>query len=97
MNYFLSDLFIYLSVRFKDVDSHSSSTGGAEVHPDGLIFIGKEDDIKKSQRITAKIDGREIVVFHHEGKFHALDSRCYRKISACVISVLLELSIKCTA
>ncbi|NXC91598.1 RFESD protein, partial [Cercotrichas coryphoeus] len=70
----------------KDVESHSSSTGGAETEPDGLIFIGKEEDIKKSQRITAKINGREIVVFYHEGKFHALDSRCYRKIFAHVIS-----------
>ncbi|KFO60542.1 Rieske domain-containing protein, partial [Corvus brachyrhynchos] len=65
---------------------HSSSAGGAEAEPDGLVFIGKEEDIKKSQRITAKVDGREIVVFYHEGKFHALDSRCYRKIFACVIS-----------
>ncbi|NXD27631.1 RFESD protein, partial [Spelaeornis formosus] len=70
----------------KDVDSHSSSRGGAETEPDGLIFIGKEEDIKKSQRITAKINGREIVVFYHEGKFHALDSRCYRKIFTYVIS-----------
>lgn len=76
------------------MDLHSSSTEGAEIEPDGLIFIGKEEDIKKSQRTTAKINGREIVVFYHEGKFHALDSRCYRKIFACVISVLLELSIK---
>ncbi|NXX32640.1 RFESD protein, partial [Nicator chloris] len=70
----------------KDVDLHSSSTGGTEREPDGLIFIGKEEDIKKSQRITAKINGREIVVFYYEGKFHALDSRCYRKIFSCVIS-----------
>ncbi|NWY22819.1 RFESD protein, partial [Aphelocoma coerulescens] len=70
----------------KDVDLHSSSAGGAETEPDGLVFIGKEEDIKKSQRITAKVDGREIVVFYHEGKFHALDSRCYRKIFACVMS-----------
>ncbi|XP_032942526.1 Rieske domain-containing protein isoform X1 [Catharus ustulatus] len=63
----------------KDVDLHSSRTGGAETEPDGLIFIGKEEDIQKSQRITAKIDGREIVVFYHEGKFHALDSRCYHE------------------
>ncbi|NXM91845.1 RFESD protein, partial [Oenanthe oenanthe] len=68
---------VYLYMRFKDVESHTSSTGGAETEPDGLIFIGKEEDIKKSQRITAKINGREIVVFYHEGKFHALDSRCY--------------------
>ncbi|NXB42064.1 RFESD protein, partial [Leucopsar rothschildi] len=59
--------------------SSLSSTEGAETEPDGLIFIGKEENIKKSQRITAKINGREIVVFYHEGKFHALDSRCYHE------------------
>ncbi|KFW80820.1 Rieske domain-containing protein, partial [Manacus vitellinus] len=73
---------------------HSSSRGAAEMRPDGLIFIGKEEDIKKSGRITAKINGREIVVFYHEGKFHALDSRCYRKILAHMISMLQQLSIK---
>ncbi|KFW12520.1 Rieske domain-containing protein, partial [Eurypyga helias] len=60
---------------------HSSSTGTVEMEPDGLILIGKEDDIKKSQRITAKVNGREVVVFYHEGKFHAMDSRCYREES----------------
>ncbi|XP_066195367.1 Rieske domain-containing protein isoform X2 [Sylvia atricapilla] len=63
----------------KDVDLHSSSTGRAEIEPDGLIFIGKEEDIRKSQRTTAKINGREIVVFCHKGKFYALDSRCYHE------------------
>lgn len=75
----------------------SSSTGTVEKDPDGLILIGKEDDIKKSQRITAKVSGREIVVFYHEGKFHALDSRCYRKIFAHMISMLQQLSIKSAA
>ncbi|NXY11737.1 RFESD protein, partial [Pteruthius melanotis] len=86
--HYLICFLISVAVWFgpKDVDLHSSSTGGAETGPDGLVFIGKEEDIKKSQRITAKVDGREIVVFYHEGKFHALDSRCYRKIFACVIS-----------
>ncbi|KFO99548.1 Rieske domain-containing protein, partial [Calypte anna] len=60
----------------------SSSTGTVEAGPDGLVFIGKEDDIKRSQRATARVNGREIVVFYHQGKFHALDSRCYRKIFA---------------
>uniref|UniRef100_A0A8C4U094 Rieske domain-containing protein n=1 Tax=Falco tinnunculus TaxID=100819 RepID=A0A8C4U094_FALTI len=63
----------------KDVDLHSSSTGTVEMEPDGLILIGKEDDIKKSQRTTAKVNGREVVVFYHEGKFHAMDSRCYHE------------------
>ncbi|KFW71573.1 Rieske domain-containing protein, partial [Pygoscelis adeliae] len=71
---------------------HSSSTGTAEMQPDGLILIGKEDDIKRSQRITAKVNGREIVVFYHEGKFHAMDSRCYRKIFAHMISILQDIN-----
>ncbi|NXW10610.1 RFESD protein, partial [Fregetta grallaria] len=71
----------------KDADLSSSSTGTVEMEPDGLILIGKEDDIKRSQRITAKVNGREVVVFYHEGKFHALDSRCYRKILAHMISI----------
>ncbi|NXN17881.1 RFESD protein, partial [Indicator maculatus] len=64
----------------KDVDLCSSSTAAAEEEPDGLMLVGKEDDIKRSGRATAKVDGREVVVFYHKGKFHALDSRCYRKI-----------------
>ncbi|XP_010199889.1 Rieske domain-containing protein isoform X1 [Colius striatus] len=63
----------------KDVDLQSSGTGTAEMEPDGLILLGKEDDIKKSQRITAKVNGREVVVFYHKGKFHAMDSRCYHE------------------
>ncbi|XP_071436557.1 Rieske domain-containing protein [Pithys albifrons albifrons] len=63
----------------KDVDLHSSSTETDETGPGGLICIGKEENIKKSGRITAKINGREIVVFYHDGKFHALDSRCYHE------------------
>ncbi|XP_071586880.1 Rieske domain-containing protein [Heliangelus exortis] len=63
----------------QDADLCSSSTGTVEAGPDGLVFIGKEDDIKRSQRATARVNGREIVVFYHEGKFHALDSRCYHE------------------
>ncbi|KFQ53874.1 Rieske domain-containing protein, partial [Pelecanus crispus] len=73
---------------------HSSSTGTVEMEPDGLILIGKEDDIKKSGRVTGKVNGREVVVFYHEGKFHAMDSRCYRKLFAHMISMLQQLSIK---
>ncbi|KFU99815.1 Rieske domain-containing protein, partial [Pterocles gutturalis] len=73
---------------------HSSSTETAETGPDGLILIGKENDIKRSGRATAKIDGRELVVFYHEGKFYAMDSRCYRKIFACIISILQQLIMK---
>lgn len=95
MNCFISGFLNFLS--FKDVDLCSSSTGAVEMEPDGLILIGKEDDIKKSGRVTAKVNGREVVVFYHEGKFHAMDSRCYRKIFAHTISMLQQLSIKSAA
>ncbi|KAM6230833.1 Rieske domain-containing protein [Porphyrio hochstetteri] len=79
--HFLACFLISLVIWWapKDVASHSSSTGTAEIHPDGLVLIGKEDDMKRSRRVTAKVEGREIVVFYHEGKFHALDSRCYHE------------------
>ncbi|KFP11787.1 Rieske domain-containing protein, partial [Egretta garzetta] len=71
----------------------SSSTETAEEEPGGLILIGKEDDIKRSGRVTAKANGREVVVFYHEGKFHAMDSRCYRKILTHMISISRSLAI----
>ncbi|KFQ92453.1 Rieske domain-containing protein, partial [Nipponia nippon] len=71
---------------------HSSSTGTVQMEPDGLTLIGKEGDIKRSGRVTAKVNGREVVVFYHEGKFHAMDSRCYRKIFAHMSSMLQQLS-----
>lgn len=76
------------------MDLYSSSTGTVKVEPEDLILIGKEDDIKKSQRVTAKVNGREVLVFYHEGKFYAMDSRCYRKIFAHMIKMLQHLSIK---
>ncbi|NXG29579.1 RFESD protein, partial [Dromaius novaehollandiae] len=61
----------------KDMDLRSSSKETVEMEPDAPVYVGKEDDIKKSQRITTKVNDREIVVFYHEGKFYAMDSRCY--------------------
>ncbi|XP_019372419.1 PREDICTED: Rieske domain-containing protein isoform X2 [Gavialis gangeticus] len=37
----------------------------------------RKEDIKRSQRVTASVNGREVVVFYYEKKFYALDSRCY--------------------
>ncbi|KFV74057.1 Rieske domain-containing protein, partial [Struthio camelus australis] len=56
---------------------HSSGKGTVETEPDAPVYVGKEDDIKKSQRITTKVNDREVVVFYHEGKFYAMDARCY--------------------
>ncbi|XP_069081742.1 Rieske domain-containing protein [Pleurodeles waltl] len=41
------------------------------------IGVGTVEEIKKSKRVTAVIKERDIVVFHHEGIFYAMDLRCY--------------------
>ncbi|XP_032070657.1 Rieske domain-containing protein isoform X2 [Thamnophis elegans] len=41
------------------------------------IYVGREDDIKKLQRTTATVHGRQVVIFYHGGHFYALDCRCY--------------------
>ncbi|XP_053265007.1 Rieske domain-containing protein [Podarcis raffonei] len=41
------------------------------------VCVGREDDIKKLRRTTVVIHDREVVVFYHDGRFYALDCRCY--------------------
>uniref|UniRef100_A0A2K6V669 Rieske Fe-S domain containing n=1 Tax=Saimiri boliviensis boliviensis TaxID=39432 RepID=A0A2K6V669_SAIBB len=42
------------------------------------VCVGREDDIKKSERMTAVVHDREVVIFYHRGEYHAMDIRCYR-------------------
>ena len=44
------------------------------------VCVAREDDIKKSERMTAVVHEREVVIFYHKGEYHAMDIRCYRKI-----------------
>ncbi|XP_068836842.1 Rieske domain-containing protein isoform X2 [Capricornis sumatraensis] len=41
------------------------------------VYVGREEDIKRSERITAVVHDREVVIFYHKGEFHAMDIRCY--------------------
>ncbi|XP_054108091.1 Rieske domain-containing protein isoform X2 [Callithrix jacchus] len=41
------------------------------------VCVGREDDIKKSERMTAVVHDREVVIFYHRGEYHAMDIRCY--------------------
>ena len=59
--------------------------GGSEQDPEmkeqyASVYVGREEDIKRSERITAVVHDREVVIFYHKGEFHAMDIRCYRKI-----------------
>ncbi|CAH2297049.1 Rieske domain-containing [Pelobates cultripes] len=44
---------------------------------ESMVLVGSEEDFKKSKRIKATVNDREVVIFYHEGKYHALDLRCY--------------------
>ncbi|XP_053557476.1 Rieske domain-containing protein [Bombina bombina] len=44
---------------------------------DLAVFVGREEDFKKSKRIRATVNDREIVIFYHNGQYHAMDLRCY--------------------
>lgn len=47
--------------------------------PPSSYFIGKREDIVKVKRVTKFINGRDVLVLYHNGTFHAMDMRCYRK------------------
>lgn len=57
---------------------------GSEQDPEmkkySSVCVGREEDLKKSERMTAVVHDREVVIFYHRGEYHAMDIRCYRKI-----------------
>ncbi|XP_066237971.1 Rieske domain-containing protein isoform X2 [Saccopteryx leptura] len=56
---------------------HNGSEQDHEMKDYSSVYAGRVDDIKKSGRITAVIDDREVVIFYHKGEYHAMDIRCY--------------------
>ncbi|XP_056275297.1 Rieske domain-containing protein-like isoform X2 [Pseudoliparis swirei] len=56
----------------------SSSSASTSSPPPASHFIGKKEDIVKAGRVTKIVNGcRDILVLYHQGKFHAMDPRCY--------------------
>ncbi|XP_049724402.1 Rieske domain-containing protein isoform X1 [Elephas maximus indicus] len=53
------------------------SVQNPEKKEDSSVCVGREDDIKKSKRMTAVVHDREVVIFYHKGEYHAMDIRCY--------------------
>ncbi|XP_053159831.1 Rieske domain-containing protein isoform X1 [Hemicordylus capensis] len=41
------------------------------------VCVGREEDIKRLQRTTVTVHGREVLVLYHDGRFYAMDCRCY--------------------
>ncbi|XP_014426809.2 Rieske domain-containing protein isoform X2 [Pelodiscus sinensis] len=59
------------------MDLHSSVETPHKMEPHAPVCVGKEEEIKQSQRIIASVHDREVVIFYHEGKFYAMDCGCY--------------------
>lgn len=55
----------------------SMDPDGSEAKEYSSVCVGREDDIKKSERMTAVVHDREVVIFYHKGEYHAMDIRCY--------------------
>nr|XP_048280472.1 Rieske domain-containing protein isoform X3 [Myodes glareolus] len=57
------------------MDPEASEQGGDDKNTS--VCVGREDDIRKSERMTAVVHDREVVIFYHKGEYHAMDIRCY--------------------
>lgn len=44
-------------------------------------FVGKEDELIEAKHSFRTLEGRDILVIHHQGVFYAIDSYCYREYS----------------
>ncbi|KAM4708287.1 Rieske domain-containing protein isoform 2-T3 [Discoglossus pictus] len=53
------------------------SVNSLQEEDDSSVLVAKEEDFKKSKRIRATVNDREIVIFYHKGQYHAMDLRCY--------------------
>lgn len=61
--------------------STCSPAGCSSSPPPASHFIGKKEDIVKAGRLTLQVDGcRDVLILHHQGRLHAMDLRCYRKL-----------------
>ncbi|XP_036385943.1 Rieske domain-containing protein [Megalops cyprinoides] len=49
----------------------------AEESGEEPYFIGRKEDIIQAKRVTKFLNGRDILVVHHDGKFYAMDEHCY--------------------
>ncbi|KAF6357488.1 Rieske Fe-S domain containing [Rhinolophus ferrumequinum] len=71
---FLGFWIICYIMTSMDLDS---SEQDPEMKEYSSVCVGREDDIKKSERMTAVVHDREVVIFYHKGEYHAMDIRCY--------------------
>ena len=61
-----------LSERTKRLPSEECSSSES-------VFVGYRQELMRNRKTKYNVNGRDIVIFYHNGNFHAMDQRCYRK------------------
>nr|XP_057925768.1 Rieske domain-containing protein [Doryrhamphus excisus]XP_057925769.1 Rieske domain-containing protein [Doryrhamphus excisus]XP_057925770.1 Rieske domain-containing protein [Doryrhamphus excisus] len=62
----------------EDETSSPSPPSSSQMPPPSSHYVGKRDDIIRCGHVTKLVNGcRDVLVLYHEGKFHAMDMRCY--------------------
>ncbi|XP_044302066.1 Rieske domain-containing protein isoform X3 [Varanus komodoensis] len=64
-------------VQIRNMNENNSIETSKTKIANSPICVGSEEDLKKLRKTTATVHGREVVVFYHDGRFYALDCRCY--------------------
>ncbi|CAL1608590.1 unnamed protein product [Knipowitschia caucasica] len=45
--------------------------------PEGLHYVGELEDLISAKRTVVTVEGRDILIIHHQGEFYAIDTYCY--------------------
>ncbi|KAJ8414832.1 hypothetical protein AAFF_G00023550 [Aldrovandia affinis] len=61
------------------LSSLSLATSPSTSPPPSSYFIGRKEEILQARRVEKFVNGRDVLVLHHEGVLHAMDKRCYHK------------------
>ncbi|XP_076605558.1 Rieske domain-containing protein [Chaetodon auriga] len=51
--------------------------GDKEQPAGGPHFVGKKDELIEAKRSLRTLDGRDVLIIHHQGVLYAMDSYCY--------------------
>uniref|UniRef100_A0A8B9R5Q9 Soluble Rieske-type ferredoxin domain-containing protein n=1 Tax=Astyanax mexicanus TaxID=7994 RepID=A0A8B9R5Q9_ASTMX len=43
------------------------------------VLVGARDALIQAGRVVRSVNGRDVLVLHHQGSLHALDLHCYRE------------------
>lgn len=57
--------------------TNSESEAGSSQANNLPVFVGNKREFVEKQKVKCNVNGRDIVVFHHNQRFYAMDQLCY--------------------